>query len=84
MNAFTKHIRVVRDTPIFATSLAMLRWWNINPDENITARHKKENDMMESRWRHFELTYKFKEEEKVTDIPKCSKCFAELVLLGDC
>ena len=82
MNAFSKHICLSSDIPIFATSSSEVKFYINHPDEPQNKRHATENGMMESRWKVFNLYYEFKESEKVLDIPKCGHCFAELVLMG--
>ena len=83
MNTFCKHIKLTTDIPVFATSSNVLKWHKNDPDEAESDRHKWENDMMASRWRHFELTYQFAGGEMITNIPKCGSCFSMSVLLGE-
>lgn len=83
MNAFSKHIKITSDLPIIATSLDEIRYWKNDPDESQTSRHVIENEMMESRWKVFRLSYRFTEEEKIKDIPKCGRCFSELLMVGN-
>ena len=82
MNSCSKHIKIIHDIPIFATSLQEVRFFKRDPDEPQTSRHAIENEMMESRWNVFNLKYKFSKEEKIIDIPKCGSCFSKLVLLS--
>ena len=77
MNTYTKHIKVTTDTPILATSLQEIRFFKHDPDEPQSSRHAIENEMMESRWKVFQLKHKFCETEKIVDIPKCGSCFAK-------
>lgn len=71
MNSYSKHIKITSDIPFFATSIAQFRWWKNESEEPQIDHHKKENEMMRSRWHVIELAYVFKEEDKIKDVPKC-------------
>ncbi len=65
-----------RDTPIFATSKSRVEFAG-----KYNASDPRETEMMEARWRTFQLTYQIPEGEQKSIVP-CARCFAELVLLG--
>lgn len=65
---------------IFATSVAEIRQKVPNyAREEERQRILSENRMMESRWKVFEFTHEFKEEDQIKCQP-CPHCFAKLVL----
>ena len=68
------HIPHSNTIPIFATG--------IHPTEYVGVyglRDEPETTMMDSRWRIFEFSHQMP--NNIQDIPACSKCFHDLVIL---
>ena len=77
-NVFATDLHIPRPNtiPIFATG--------IRPMEYVEAyglRDKQETAMMDSRWRIFEFSHQIPNND-IQEIPTCSKCFYDLVILG--
>jgi len=63
--------------PILSTSKSKITFVG-----KFNCHDERENEMMEIRWRTFELTKRISFEEQIHIIP-CGKCFAKLVFLGE-
>ncbi len=74
---FARDIVLEKDTPVFATSIAPI----IYTGRCTSASNRMEDDMMDSRWKVFELRHQIPQGEQ-KEIPPCGRCFAELVMLG--
>ena len=74
---FARDIVLEKDTPVFATSIAPIMYTG----RCTSASSRMEDDMMDSRWRVFELRHQIPQREQ-KEIPPCGRCFAELVMLG--
>ncbi len=73
---YLKDILFDRDTPIFATGKDPIRFISrYNATDNI------ENEMMDARWKYFFFNCQIAEKDAKT-VPKCKRCFAELIMLG--
>ena len=79
MNTHSSHLEVAKRMPIFATSVAEVRYWVRDINEPQTERHHLENRMMKPRWNPFKFSYQIAEEDKI-QVPKCTTCFAKFVL----
>ena len=76
-NHFVKDVTVDSDVPVFATSKAIITYHGpYNAEDSI------ENDMMASRWKVFYFQHSIPEAEQKI-LPRCPRCFASLVLLGE-
>ncbi len=76
-STYAQDILFDKDTPIFATSKAPITFiGKFNTTDAI------ENEMMDARWKTFAFTHQIPESEQKR-LPRCKRCFAELVLLGD-
>lgn len=82
MNSFCKHVHITTDVPIFGTGPDPIRWYTTHPEEPRNKKHAKEDGQMDSRWRTFELTYTFTEQERIKDVPCCPSCFCRFSFLG--
>ena len=60
------------------TSSEQVRYWKNNPDEPQISQHHTENEMMATRCRVFNFSSQMLNEERISDIPKCKKCFAQM------
>ena len=74
---FARDTVLEKDTPVFATSIAPIMYTG----RCTSASSRMEDDMMDSRWRVFELRHQIPQREQ-KEIPPCGRCFAELVMLG--
>jgi hypothetical protein len=81
MNSCSEHIKLSADNdiPIFCTGRSIPRFHKQDENEPQTKEHDTENKMMEERWKVFNLTHTFHEDQKV-DIPPCAYCFCKFVL----
>ena len=75
-STYAKDIMFDRDTPIFATGKEQIRY-----PGRYNSTDERENEMMDCRWRYFNFHWQI-EERDVRVIPKCKRCFAELLMLG--
>ncbi len=75
-SSYAKNILFKRDTPIFATSKEPIRYpgWYNTTDE-------RENEMIDIRWKFFRF-YSQIAERDLKVVPRCKRCFSELLLLG--
>ena len=73
MNSCSEHIVLTKenDVPVFCTSRGPLVFYNQFEAETQTPRHAQENRMMSTRWKTFELTHVFEEEDKI-ECPECA------------
>ena len=71
-NHSPEDIKFVRDTPIFATSIAPVRKYIAG------VVHEGETEMMACRWNTFRFTHQI-DKDNVQELPSCGKCFATLV-----
>ena len=74
-NHFAKDVLISNDIPILATGSSIIKHvgkYNISDD--------RETEMMKVRWRVFQFTGRISESD-VKEIPACSRCFSELVLM---
>ena len=74
-NHSPEDIKLTKDTPIFATSIAKIRKYNA-----AGCVDEMETEMMDSRWKVFKFTHQYKREEINDTVPPCPRCFARLVL----
>ena len=73
---YAHKIYLERDTPIFATSKAKVKFvGKYNSSDSC------ETEMMEAQWHTFEFTHQIAQTDQKT-IPPCGRCFDELVMLG--
>ena len=83
MNSHASHIILPasNDVPIFCTSIDQIKYYQFREDEPRTARHVKEDGMMEERWikNPLHLKHVFTEDEKV-EVDACAWCFCKFVL----
>ena len=79
MNTHCAHLKVIKQMPILATSIAPVTYWITDVSEPQTSRHHEENFMMSERWNTFKFTYQFTRAENLS-IPDCTVCFAKFVL----
>lgn len=79
MNSFSKHIHLKTGIQIIATSSEQVSFWKTDPDKRQTLRHNVEDEMMAMRLHIFNLPNQKSSEELIKDIPKCKKCFAQII-----
>ena len=82
MNIFSKHITISSDIPIFGSGPTPIRWYADKYDEVRAEKHRKEDEQLDCRWKTFQFTHRFTDEEKIDDIPVCPACFATMTFLG--
>lgn len=80
MNSRASHISLPRenDVPIFCTSGDTVKFWKKDLNEPQTDEHRRENKMMDERWRVIRLQHVFDEDDKV-ECPPCAWCFCVFV-----
>ena len=76
-NHFAKDVCIDSDVPVFATSKGIITYRGPYNAEDAV-----ESDMMASRWKVFHFNQSIPEDEQKV-IPRCPRCFASLVLLGE-
>ena len=76
-NHYSADICIDSDTPVFATGKSRITFvGKYNTTDAI------ENEMMAARWKVFDFFFQIAEENQ-RDVPSCSKCFSELILIGE-
>ena len=75
-STYAQDILFDMDTPIFATSKGPIEFIGRYNTTDAT-----ENEMMRARWNIFEFTHQIPEKEQKV-LPRCKRCFAEMVMLG--
>ena len=83
MNSCAEHIVLTReyDMPVFCTTRVPITFYKDDVNEPQTPEHVGENKMMVTRWKTYNLTHVFEEENKVIMDP-CGYCFSKFVLYG--
>ena len=81
MNSYSSHIKITRDTPVFATSPRDIAWHGTREDETRTDKHDEEDFQMSERWRRFRFSHKFVGPNRVQDVPACPTCFSKLIIM---
>ena len=76
-NHFSTDVCISNDIPVFATSKSTIKYRG-----SYNAQDQAEDAMMASRWKVFSFFHSIPENEQ-KDVAPCSKCFAELVLMGE-
>jgi hypothetical protein len=76
-NIYARDIYIDRDTPIFATGKAEIKYiGKFNTTDDI------ENEIMSVRWKLFKFQHQIPKSEQ-KKVPCCPKCFSKLVLMGE-
>ena len=75
-NHFVTDVCINGDTPVFATSKSVITCRGA-----YNSQDQSEDDMMTSRWKVFHFSHSIPESEQ-KNVSPCSKCFAQLVLMG--
>lgn len=70
---FQNDIRLLKDTPIFATSRSPITFGKCGEEAET------ENKMMKSRWKTFQFTHHFVESKQIECLP-CMHCYANFIL----
>lgn len=76
-NHYAKDITIDSDIPIVATSKSEIKF-----KDSLGATDPVEDEMMAVRWKKFTFHHRIAEADKKTP-PKCTACFAKLVLQGE-
>ena len=76
-NNFVTDVCINRNTPVFAASKSVITYRGA-----YNSQDQSEDDMMASRWKVFHFSNSIPESEQ-KNVSPCSKCFAQLVLMGE-
>ena len=76
-NQFSSDVIIAKDTPIFASSKSRITYAG-----KFNVSDEREAEMMAIRWKVIEFNHQIPESEQKRISP-CSRCFAELTLLGE-